>query len=235
MSAEQQIGDAFLGDDVGDVVAVDHHRSQIELQLLGKRQRVELLDEQRHVLLAEGLADLHDQLAAAAQGRRTVGIGLPSGLQPRLARMAAPASIGTHVRRAAEAGDARGGDGRGVSLQVDLQRGAYEHIAGIETRRLAEGAVRAQRAVRPGEIDVGSSADIVFHADLGAEGMDLLDPAGFDRGDQGGMRIERKVRGDLALQSKLLAICRQQQLDRGGAEADAVVEAPERHRARRCP
>ena len=29
-AAHQQVGDAFLGDDVGDVVGVDHHRCQIE-------------------------------------------------------------------------------------------------------------------------------------------------------------------------------------------------------------
>ena len=190
IAAEQQIGDAFLGDDVRDVVAVDHHRRQFELQLLGEFQRIELLDEQRHVLVAEGLADLHDQLAATAQRRRAVGIGLRAGLQPGLARMAPSAGVGAHVRRAAEAGDARGGDGRGVSLQVDLQRRADEHVAGVEARRLAEGAVGAQRAVRPGEVDVGSGADVVIHADLRAEGMDLLHPAGFDRRDQRGMRIQ---------------------------------------------
>ena len=30
--------------------------------------------------------------------------------------------------------------------------------------------------------------------------------------------------GDLALQAQLLAVSRQQQLDRGGAEADAVIQ-----------
>ena len=39
------------------------------------------------------------------------------------------------------------------------------------------------------------------------------------------MRIEREMGGDLALQSELLAIGRQQKLDRRGVEADPVVEA----------
>ena len=38
------------------------------------------------------------------------------------------------------------------------------------------------------------------------------------------MRVQRQVGGDLALQAQPLAVSRQQQLDRGGAEADAVVE-----------
>jgi hypothetical protein len=67
ISTQQRIGDAFLRNDVSDVVAVDHHRRELEVQSLGERQSLEFLDEQRYVLVAEGLADLHDQLAAAAQ------------------------------------------------------------------------------------------------------------------------------------------------------------------------
>src|SRR4051794_21225641 len=119
-----------------------------KVELLREFERIELLDEQRRVLVAEGLADLYHQLAAAAQRRRALGISLGARFQPWLARMASAASVGAHVRRTAEAGDARRGNGRGVSLQVDLQRGADEHVAGVKTRRLAEGAIGAQRAVR---------------------------------------------------------------------------------------
>ena len=141
--------------------------------------------------------------------------------------MASPARIGAHVGRAAEAGDAVGGDRRAVALEVDLQGRADEHVAGIEPGRLAEGAVRAQRAVRPGEEDVGAGRNVVLHADLGTEAMDLLDPAGLDRRDQRRMGIEREMAAHLALQAQLLAIGRQEQLDRGGVEADAVVEPPD--------
>ncbi len=54
--------------------------------------------------------------------------------------------------------------------------------------------------------------------------MDLLDPARFDRRDQGRMGVEREARRHLALQPQLLAIGRQQKLDRRGIEADAVVQ-----------
>ena len=54
--------------------------------------------------------------------------------------------------------------------------------------------------------------------------MHALDPAGFDRGDQRRMRIQGPVPADLALQPELLAVGRQDQFDRGGVEADAVVE-----------
>ena len=40
------------------------------------------------------------------------------------------------------------------------------------------------------------------------------------------MRIERKMRTDLALQAEFFAVGWEQQLDRGGVESDAVVEAP---------
>jgi len=90
VTAKQEVGDPLLGDDVCHIVGVDHHRGELEIQLLGQGQRIELLHEQRHILIAEGLADLHDQLAAAAQGRRAIGVRLLAGLQPGLARVAAP-------------------------------------------------------------------------------------------------------------------------------------------------
>ena len=109
--------------------------------------------------------------------------------------------------------------------QVDLQRRADEHVARVEAGRLAERAVRAQRAVGAREPHVGARADVVVHPDLRAEAVDLLDPARFDRGNQRRVRIERPVRADLALQAELLAVGRQQQLDRRGVEADPVVQA----------
>ena len=111
VAAQQQVGDAFFRDDVADVVAVDHDRGQVEIQFLGQRDRVQFFDEQRNVLVAKGFSDLHDQLAATAQQRRVFGIGFLAGLQPGRARMAPPAGVGPHVRRAAEAGDPRSGDG----------------------------------------------------------------------------------------------------------------------------
>src|SRR5260370_12770618 len=62
VAAKQEIGDSLLSDDVGDVVGVDHQRSEFEIQFLGTRQGVALLDEHWDVLVAEALADLHDQL-----------------------------------------------------------------------------------------------------------------------------------------------------------------------------
>ena len=76
----------------------------------------------------------------------------------------------------------------------------------------------------PDEEDVGPGSNVVFHADFAAEAVHALDPAAFDRRDQGRMRIERPVAADLSLQAERLAIGGQQQLDGGGIEADAVVE-----------
>ena len=55
--------------------------------------------------------------------------------------------------------------------------------------------------------------------------MHLLDEAGLDRRDQRRVRVQREMRADPALEAELLGISRQQQLDRRGVEADAVVEA----------
>ena len=54
--------------------------------------------------------------------------------------------------------------------------------------------------------------------------MDLLDPAGLDRGNQRGMRIERPVGANLAPEAQLLAVGGKQELDCSGVEADAVIE-----------
>ena len=91
-------------------------------------------------------------------------------------------------------------------------------------RRLAKGAVGAQRPVRSGEEHVGPGADVFLHAELGAERVDVLHEPGLDRGDQRRMGVQRPVPADLALQAERLGIGRQQQLDRGRVEPDAVVE-----------
>ena len=54
--------------------------------------------------------------------------------------------------------------------------------------------------------------------------MHAFDPARFDGRNQRGVRIERPVAADLALQPERFAIGRQQQFDGGGVEADAVIE-----------
>src|ERR1700690_1361740 len=54
--------------------------------------------------------------------------------------------------------------------------------------------------------------------------MDLLDPAGLNRWNQGGMRIDSPVACHLALEPQPLAIGRKQQLDRSGIETNAVIQ-----------
>ena len=49
-AAQQEIRHAFLGDDMRDV------RRELEIQLLRKLDRIELLDEQRNVLVPKRLA-----------------------------------------------------------------------------------------------------------------------------------------------------------------------------------
>ena len=107
-AAQQQVGDAFLGQDVRDVVAVDHDRRQRHAGLLRERPRVEPLDEGRLHVLAEGLDHLHHQLLPArrAGGAAAPGARLAAGLQPGRAGVAPAARVGAHVGRAAEAGDA---------------------------------------------------------------------------------------------------------------------------------
>src|SRR5580693_1572606 len=78
-AAEKQIRDAFLADDVGHVVAVDHDGRQIELERLGELDSIELLDKHWRHLLAEALDELDHQLAPARHLRMAIDC-LASGL-----------------------------------------------------------------------------------------------------------------------------------------------------------
>src|ERR1700689_1513827 len=99
-AAEKQIGYAFFADDMGYVVAVDHDGRQIQFQLLGELEAVELIDKYGDHFFAEGLDELDHQLAPAHQRRMAVD-RLAAGLEPGLARMAAAMRVRTHVRRPA--------------------------------------------------------------------------------------------------------------------------------------
>ncbi len=177
-------------------------------------------------MIAKRLHHLHDQLATARHPRRAACV-LPfaAGLQPRRRGVPATACVGPHVRRAAEAGDARVRRGRAVSLDVDLQRRADEQVAGVVPGRLAKRPIRAQRAVVAGEEDVGPCGDVALHAELRAEAVDRLDEARLDRVPQLRMRIERPVPAYVAAQPEAFAVRRQDQLDRRRIEPDAVVQA----------
>ena len=208
---------------MSDVVGVDHHRRQLQLEFFRELQTVERLDEGRRLAAAEGLDHLHHELAAAHQRGMSAG-RLAARLQPGVARMAAPMRVGAHVGRPTKPGDAVRRDGRAVAGEVDLQRRADEQVGGVEAGDLAVHAVRGHRAVATEEIHVRPGAHVGIHAHLGAETVDLLHPARLDRRDQGGVRVQREMRADLALEAGLLRIGRQQQLDGGGVEADPVVQ-----------
>ncbi len=154
--------------------------------------------------------------------RRRAWIGLQ--VEPGLAGVAPAAGVVAHVGRAAEAGKAACGDGRGIGVAVDLQRRADEHVDRVLPGQLAQHAVGAQRAVRAGEEHVRARLDVALHADLAAEAVDAFDPSAFDGGNERRVRVERPVPADLALEAERFRIGREQQLDGGGVEPDAVVE-----------
>ena len=132
-------------------------------------------DEGRVHVFAEGLDHLHHQLAAA---RDAADVGLRASARRPSARPgwhgAAPRAsapmLGAPPKPAMRSSVA-------VELlpcQIDLQRRADEQVAGIVAGRLAEGAVRAHRPVRPGEEHIGARGDVILHAELGTERVDRL-------------------------------------------------------------
>ncbi len=208
---------------MGDVVAVDHHRRDaVQCFLDARLVRVEFLDEGAARAGLERLDHLHDQLAAGRRARP--GVGFRAGLEPGLRRMAAAGRLAAHVGRAAIARDAVLRDGRGVAVDVDLQRGADEHVDAVEARQLTHRAIGMEAAIASGEEHVGAGGGVAFHADFAAEGEDALDPARLDGRDHGRQRIDHPVLADLALEAKPLAVGRQQQLDGRRVEADTVVQ-----------
>ena len=68
-----EVGDAFFGNDVGDVVTVDHHRRQRHPRMRSDIDRVQRLDERGYAAGTECLRHLHHQLAAASVVRFSSG------------------------------------------------------------------------------------------------------------------------------------------------------------------
>src|SRR5271167_2033608 len=110
------------------------------------------------------------------------------------------------------------------AVTVDLQRGSNEQVCRVEPSKLTVRPARGHRAIPPGEIDVGPGAHVGIHAHLRAEAVDLFDPSRLDRGNQCRMRVERPVRGDLALEPELFRVGRKQQLDGSCVETNAMVQ-----------
>ena len=188
----------------------------------GRILRVELFDKCRHASGLERLRKLDNELAPG--NRAGAGIRFGTRLEPRLGRMPAAHRLAAHVRRTAESGDPLFGNRRGISVDVDLQRGPDEHVHAIVPGELAHRSVRVEAAVAPGGKNIRSGGSVSFHADLSPETKPPFDPSRLDRRNHRRQRIGHPILADFPLEPKLLAIGRQQELDRGGVEPDAVVE-----------
>ncbi|RMO74330.1 hypothetical protein ALQ36_05224 [Pseudomonas syringae pv. primulae] len=219
-----EVGDAFFGQQMGDVVAVDHDRCQRHAAFLRHFDRIERFDEGRFAALLKRLDHLHHEFFAALQiGSRAV-FGLLAHVQPGRGGMTSAARVMAHVRRATETGQTPTGDRRGMPVAIDLQGRTNKQVHGVLAGQLAELPVGTQRAVAPGEEHVRAGGNVVFHAQFGAETVHALDPAAFNGRDQGRVRVERPVAADFAFEPQRLAVGRQDQLDGGGVETDAVVQ-----------
>jgi hypothetical protein len=215
-----QIGDAFFGDDVRDVIAVNHHRWQRQARGFADFDRVQGFHERGCHAVAETLHELHDELATA----RVLTL-FAAHFQPGPRCVATTMRIAAHVRRAAEAGDASARRGRRIALRVHLQRGADKKIGRVKPGHLAVRSIGAKRSIRSGEKNIRPRGDITFHADFAAETVHAFHPAGFDGGNECWMRIQRPVRANFSAKSQLLSVCRKQQFNGGGVETDAVIQS----------
>ena len=194
-----QIGDAFLGDDMADVVAVDHHRRDRHAAAFADLDGIQRFDEGRLAPFVEGL----DRSAPPACGparwracRRQSDRARAGSVwrRPRgsLPMFGAPPKPARRPRVTVEELPSRS------ICSVEPMNRSH----GVLPGQLAEDAVGAQAAVGAGEEDVGAGADVVLHADLAAEAVHAFDPAALDGRDQRRMRIEGPVAADLAFETQ---------------------------------
>ena len=162
---------------------------------------VQLLHETGSHLLAEGLLELDHQAATAGdltQGCLVHTI-LISALDPGGGGVPAAFGVATHVGCTAVAGDSIGGGGRAVTILVDLEGAADEHVNGVVSGDLAISAVGTGRSIGADEEHVRPGLHIFLHAQLPPEAVDVLYPAAFNGGDECGVGIEGKGGADFAL------------------------------------
>ena len=167
-----QVRDTLLGDDMADVVAVDHHRRDRHAGILADLDGVERFDERRDPALLECLRDLHHQFSTAQRGRLPV-----REAQPRGGRVPATVRVVSHVRGAAEPGQPAVGDGRRVGVSIDLQRRPDEHVDCVLAGELTQHPVGSQRSVPSGEEHVGPGRGVTLHPGFAAEAVDRFHPA----------------------------------------------------------
>ena len=119
------------------------------------------------------------------------------------AGVAPAACIGAHVGRAAEAGDAVRRGGRGVALQVDLQRRADEHVAGVRPAAWQNARLERSEPSAPVKNTSGRARDVVLHAELRSRtnGSICTQPASI-AGISAGCGLSAQWLADLALQAK---------------------------------
>ena len=87
-------------------------------------------------------------------------------------------------------------------MQVNLQRRPNEHVACVMTSRLTHRAVTAQTTICARKKHIGPGPDIGLHSRFRAEGMDGLNPPGFDRRNECWVWIKRPVFADFPLQTQ---------------------------------
>src|SRR6202022_2529962 len=86
---------------------------------------------------------------------------------------------------------------RAVALRIDLQCAADEEVAGLMPGYLPQRPVPAQITGGADRKHVGVARDVALHTQLGAEAIDAVDEAGFDRRYQGRVRVQHEMPSNL--------------------------------------
>ena len=102
-----KISDSLLGNDMADIISVDHDRRDGHTGLPSDFDCIECLDECRHTALGEGLQSLHHNFPASSGGA-----WICLEVEPRRCGMPAAVRVVSHIRRATETGKTARGYGR---------------------------------------------------------------------------------------------------------------------------
>src|ERR1700733_2526055 len=138
--------------------------------------------------------------------------------------MATSMRVMPHIWRASEPCKPSGRHRRGIGITIHLKRCSNKGIHSILACKLTQNTVRAKTAIPAGEEDIWPRTNIFVHSNFAAEGVNALNPAALDCGNQCWVRIQRKMFADLSAKSERLSVGREKKFNGSGVETNSVIE-----------
>ena len=138
-----QVCDTFLGNDMSQVIAVDHNRFNRQISVFSQSKSIQFLYEARRQFFTEGFGQLYDQAFAAVYRSPHCFFNAIffTAFKPCFGRMTTAFRVAAHIWSAAEACHTVSRSCRTVAIRIDLQCAADKHINSIMSCRLRKSTV----------------------------------------------------------------------------------------------